>query len=765
MSKQEFNGSDSVIESRYKYETVLCDATKNYLDYKEWAINNPELVNQHISRYFGKYAVNGSVIDSKMRFKDEARYFSIINFGTLLSDKKENKIAYMADKAKKHVEKSSIIERVKESSDKMDYLKTFIGQAIPELKDSEELDWLEQKFDNLYRILPEFVIKDGGMSKAVKTAMGVITLASVDSMGQSKQVRGDRLKKAIRPAYYFGATYPLVDDILLDSDYVKGGDKIKYHDSIMKCFREGKSIDISALPDHPLAEEMCSVYDGILNEFPFDQNREIYDALEAEYLSQYNDANLQLKDIKSDLDVYPMISVKAAMSRIVPNLFAGVKISEQNSNHILNTILRNQFFDDMRDFKEDKAAGRLTPYTIAIQHPEIPIGNPLEKTLSYEAYISNVIFNDSTEKVAESLAGSGASFITAMMCGNDDMGNVMKKHLAYGKFGSDIEKLIEEARDLAPSNKQNAYLRTDEKFLNHVAEKTKNRDPQIVSPQTYISDSVGDINKILSKEFSADKPVEEVARYIIDAGGKRVRPALTLMLAESLGIDRSKVDPLLIYAELSHASSLIFDDLPAQDNASMRRGRPTAHIKYPEYDAQLAGISMMAHGLGVLGRLSDNFPANNVNKVVEYVGVELGSKLCLGQHIDLKGVSDANLEQVLDMYYMKTSVTIEGSLIPLMILEGRPEAEIRAIKDYAYHAGLVFQIQDDILDKTSNAKITGKDSGADVNKQNVVNLIGLEEARGLLEEHRLAAITACGKVDFPTGLLQNLVNYFGTRKN
>jgi geranylgeranyl pyrophosphate synthase len=755
---------DMDIVSRFKYESVLDDAENNFQNYEEWANDNIELIKEHIVRYIGKIGLLGSYTNTDKQHKEEARYFGIINLGEVIGDKKENEIVSLINKSKFAMDQTSVEKSFRGANGDMGFFKETIKKSYPEIGDSEQLDWLEQKLNFLYSILPEFVIKEGGMGKAIKTIMGVMAIASVDSMGHTKDERRNRLEKAIRPAYYFGATYPLVDDILLDSDYVGGEDKNKYHESIVNCLRNGESIGPSDLPDHPLSDEMRSVYDGILQEFPFADNREIYEALEAMYLSQYNDAHIKPQEIKGTLDIYPMVSVKASMSRIVANLFAGRKMNNQSSNRLLGTILRNQFYDDMRDCQDDMAINQHTPYTLAIKHPDTPIGNPLEKTLSYEAYVANVIYGDKSEEVAESLARSGASYFASMMCGDTEAARMMQENFCYGEYGKLIKNVIEASKSLPSSFNQKQSLRIDQKVQKYISDQTINRDPQIVNPQTYISDAAKEINRLLKDEFAPDKPIQEVSRYIIEAGGKRVRPGLTLMLAESLGIDRSRLDPLLIYTELIHASSLIFDDLPAQDNATVRRGRPTAHIKFAEHDAQLAGVSMVAHAIGVLGRLNIDFPAEKVNKVVEYVGVELGSKLCLGQHMDLTKRSDMNLKQLLETYDMKTSATIEGSLMPLMILCDRPVNEMNAIKDYAYNAGLVFQIQDDILNKTSSIETMGKDSGTDIGNQNVVNLIGLDESKKLLEKHRIAAIEACKSVEFPTGLLQNLVNYFGTRK-
>ena len=362
-------------------------------------------------------------------------------------------------------------------------------------------------------------------------------------------------------------------------------------------------------------------------------------------------------------------------------------MTAQQTQMLSNTLLRNQLVDDMRDYKEDIAAGQNTPYTLAIEYPDLEIGNPLRHMLEYEAFVVNELYGGSP-KVAHVLSKFGSYNIGELIGGNAAAAEEMRLYFVDDFL---IDDIIDTALGLPASVKKSGLLlRKDIEVTKHLTDEYRVRAPQIIDPRTYLSDAIGEINELLTGEFSEDEPVQEVIRYSLDAGGKRVRPGLTLMLAESLGVDREHIKPLLISIELAHTASLIFDDLPAQDNAKLRRGQPTAHIKFGEYDAQLAGISMISHGIGILGRLSEHFPPDRVAELVEYVGTVLGAgRLCLGQHMDLSLKEGATLEQGLEMYNLKTSVMIEGALMPLMILQGRPESERSFVQEYAYHACLL----------------------------------------------------------------------------
>jgi geranylgeranyl pyrophosphate synthase len=268
-------------------------------------------------------------------------------------------------------------------------------------------------------------------------------------------------------------------------------------------------------------------------------------------------------------------------------------------------------------------------------------------------------------------------------------------------------------------------------------------------------------------QYQTDSPVsriDEIARYAMNGGGKRLRPTLTLMLVESLGLKFKPFDPLIVAIEQFHAASLLFDDLPAQDNARLRRGKPTAHVAFDEAGAQLAGISLLSTGFGVLAELGKHYPAERVNEVIQYFGTVLGpEKLCLGQDMDLRfspeDITVANIEK---MYSLKTSILLEASLVPVLMLENYPKTAIELVGEYAYHTGIVYQLQDDILDATGTSSRLGKDTEQDTAKVNMVRSFGISTARRRMKSHIAAARAGCKKMSFDTTLLESTLDYFAT---
>lgn len=769
------DGSVSSPEISLQYDSVVEHATQNFIDYEQWAQQNPDLIAEHIDRYvhhlqelgagtrlhqrLGSFVTRKAASEQQQRYGEELAFFGIINLGEVLEPEKRQEILdqtsslkgaldFDARKAWRAGEPSSFIEQ--------------IAHTFPAIRDSSELRWIGEQFQELHCILPEFVIQDGGLGKVARIAAGVMTIAAIDGLGADAVTRRQRLLDSIRPAYYYGITYPIIDDVLQDSDYITSvKDRSKYHDAIMLGLQTGGDIETQTLPDHPLAEKMLEAYEGLREIFPFYGNRDFYYALESMYRAQHDELNLGPNDISGPLDIYPYTNVKASLSRVVANMAAGRELDGPHTEAFLRTLLRNQFVDDTRDFIEDIEAGRKTPHTLAISNPELDLGNPFFHMLAYEAYVVDKVYKGSPT-AAHVLSKFGAFELARFINGNTQTASALQHH-----FGEDgiTDDLISSALEVPLSaRKRGKLLRKDKELEAKLGPKAVKRNPQLVDSRTYLSDSLSYINDLLFDEVSSEGPVNEVIRYSLEAGGKRIRPGLILMLAESLGIDRDSLAPLLISVELAHTASLIFDDLPAQDDAKLRRGQPATHIKFPEYDAQLAGISMIARSLGILEQLSKDFPAEQVNEVVGYLGKIIGSeKLCLGQHMDLASTTEITPEDILEMYHLKTSTLIEGALVSLMILANRPIHEHELMKAFSYHAGLAFQLRDDILDATSSSAVTGKDNGIDIDKQNIVNLLGLDRADILLKEHYQAAIKALGQLDFPTTLLENLVKYFSTR--
>ena len=226
--------------------------------------------------------------------------------------------------------------------------------------------------------------------------------------------------------------------------------------------------------------------------------------------------------------------------------------------------------------------------------------------------------------------------------------------------------------------------------------------------------------------------------YSINAGGKRIRPLLVLATLEDLGVESEDALTVACAAELLHTYSLIHDDLPCMDDDDFRRGKPTNHIVYGEGVAVLAGDALQTLAFGSLTHLSDT-SAQDTLRIIRLLSDASGATgMVGGQMLDIEGETKRlSLSELETIHVNKTGALLSFCIGAGAILAGLDEEKTAKLKDFAYHIGLAFQIQDDILDITSTTEELGKTAGSDVisDKSTYPSLLGLEGAMARLAEH------------------------------
>jgi farnesyl diphosphate synthase len=226
-------------------------------------------------------------------------------------------------------------------------------------------------------------------------------------------------------------------------------------------------------------------------------------------------------------------------------------------------------------------------------------------------------------------------------------------------------------------------------------------------------------------------PVAEAMRYAV-AGGKRVRAQLVLAGAQIHGVARSRALWPACAIEAMHAYSLVHDDLPCMDDDRMRRGRPTVHVKWDEATAVLAGdaLQALAYELAAHPDGADNTAAR-AELALTLARAAGGQGMVLGQARDIAAESapaPLSLEDITDLQAGKTGALIEWAACAGPRMAGADPAPLAA---YARALGLAFQIQDDVIDATGDARAAGKAVGKDAaaGKATFVSLLGLDGAR------------------------------------
>ena len=244
---------------------------------------------------------------------------------------------------------------------------------------------------------------------------------------------------------------------------------------------------------------------------------------------------------------------------------------------------------------------------------------------------------------------------------------------------------------------------------------------------------------------SPSAPVAEAMRYSLLAGGKRVRPMLTLAFCALCGEDWHSALPFACGVEMVHTYSLIHDDLPCMDDDSLRRGRPTCHKVYGEAMALLAGDGLLTQAFETVLAFPDPVKAAAAAKCL--AGLAGYQGMVGGQCIDLSaGGQEVTIGLLKEMDQGKTVALIDAACRMGCIAAGAGEAQLAAASRYAQGVGMAFQIRDDILDVLGDAETQGKNTGMDAarDKRNYVSLLGVETAQELVESYTGQAVDALG---------------------
>ena len=277
-------------------------------------------------------------------------------------------------------------------------------------------------------------------------------------------------------------------------------------------------------------------------------------------------------------------------------------------------------------------------------------------------------------------------------------------------------------------------------------------------------------------EFFPGVGLEEVMRYSLLAGGKRLRPVLTLAFCQAAGGDPEAALDFACGVEMLHTYSLIHDDLPCMDNDDLRRGKPTSHKVYGETAAILAGDALQAAAfrtvLGAKGPWAiPGAPAQAALTLAEAAG-EKG--MCLGQYWDTLGLDGPDsLDKLAQIDDKKTGDLLRAAcmmgVIAAMGQGGVDPSCLTAAMGYAADLGLAFQVQDDLLDVTSTPEALGNPIGSDAKsgKTTYVTLAGAEECRKAVVRYTVAAKTALQMGQWPGDLsfLLELADALTTREN
>ncbi len=272
------------------------------------------------------------------------------------------------------------------------------------------------------------------------------------------------------------------------------------------------------------------------------------------------------------------------------------------------------------------------------------------------------------------------------------------------------------------------------------------------------------IYQFLPEEEGYQKTVLEAMNYTMTAGGKRIRPLMMYMTYQMFGGKDASVHAFMAALEMIHTYSLIHDDLPALDNDDYRRGRLTAHKKYNEAMAILAGDGLLNYAFEVAASgFSESYDNKRVARALQILTKKPGIYGMIGGQVadvELTGTKLSE-EQLMFIYENKTGALIEAAMMIGGVLAGASEDEVVVLEQIASKVGLAFQIQDDILDMVGEQEKLGKPIHSDEKNEKItyVTLYGLEASKNKVETLSEEAITLLVSLKKDSEKLQHLIKW------
>jgi len=277
------------------------------------------------------------------------------------------------------------------------------------------------------------------------------------------------------------------------------------------------------------------------------------------------------------------------------------------------------------------------------------------------------------------------------------------------------------------------------------------------------------LNKYMPKEDGYQKTIMEAMNYSLSAGGKRLRPILTLEACKIVGGNEKDAIPFAVAIEMIHTYSLIHDDLPALDNDDLRRGRKTNHIVYGEDMAILAGDALLNYAFEImfsnsLGKENPEKYLRAINEIAKSAGIY---GMIGGQVVDVQSENQQISKDKLDyIHNNKTAAIMIGCMRAGAIIGNASEEHLDEITRYAKNIGLSFQIVDDILDIVGDESKLGKNVGSDIenNKSTYPSLLGLEKSKEIANQLINDAKESINKLSDDVEFLNGLAEYIIARE-
>ncbi len=260
-------------------------------------------------------------------------------------------------------------------------------------------------------------------------------------------------------------------------------------------------------------------------------------------------------------------------------------------------------------------------------------------------------------------------------------------------------------------------------------------------------------------DYVSDSLVKEAMSYSLQAGGKRIRPMMLFACAKTFGAQESSALAPAMSLEMIHTYSLIHDDLPAMDDDDLRRGRNTCHIEYDEATAILAGDGLLTEAFYLVVKSKQLLPLQKVKCIEVLTSCAGANGMIFGQTLDMQAeqIEQVSLNELIRIHENKTGKLFSAALQLGAIVANQFDC-LEQLNKMGILIGRAFQIQDDILDVTRSAQELGKtNSDVENNKSTYVSILGLEEAKRVMEETYDEVMIMLEAIPQDSSLIQEII--------
>lgn len=695
-------------------------------------------------------------------------------------------------------------------------------------KHTDQWTWLLEKWRDALRTFPIMLTKIGAFGRLLRTTIG-IGIARIyyfaELMVHSNEtldvkVIDEQVFHALQMGFYFGIAYAIVDCI---QDEIRNVDQIPLHHLaalnirkedhstctnpvemldqwllIMEELLRGGEYNRNDLPKTPLTPLLLETFDSLVSlSKKINVTSSAFNELALLLRSQRVDKKTP-EEFYADRELYLGAMLKSHFTYTCTTFLGNIKSAREESERLWIMPFLGQLTDDCRDFYDDFTSNSVTSFT------------------HYASFI------DRHPSTNEHLLNPFYAFLYLCM----DLYGTSDRDVQTGAFlGRRIARTL---RSIELSSGESAlreflhiFCRNNPSLHDYCWIDLRQQFPRVNDPEksffrlinkgsidyarthrkleTYIGDHLQQIEEALKihsfHRKGSNEPVNDrdeqlllsAMNYSVKAGGKRLRPLMMLMVSDLYNIELKKVLPLACGIEYLHTSSLIFDDLPAQDNSDLRRGQPTLHRTIIDDDiptnlcegrAQLAAVDLIAVSMNVINHdlIKNGFPPERVNQVVCEIALSMHG-LCIGQMMDLRAAhmgmenDGGQIDELDRIAWLKTGKAIEIVFIAPAILNSPLKGddlveELDRIRELSRLMGILFQMRDDLLD--IEGENIGKPVALDVKNHTVtyVSVLGVEGTRQRLKEMRrdtLKLVDECWPKG--AGTIKDVIHYMVNRKN